>query len=337
MTAPKFRGAARSCDRDTLARGPLLPLVHGKPRRNAEKPRTVIESMDRIVTATAARGTVSLVAGITTTLVSEAQHRHDVAPTSSAALGRLITATALLGTSLRGRERLTLRIAGDGPIGAISADAWSAGDGVVGARAYARNPFADLPLNALGKFDVAGVVGAGSLQVTKTYEVGQPYVGIVPLASGEIGDDVAAYLANSEQIPSIVALGVLADPGGIRAAGGIIAQVMPGADDATVAALERAAAAMAPVTTQIDAGADPEALVRAVAGELEPKLLSSLEVIFDCLCTREKVETALLGLGRDELAKIAREQPTTEARCEFCAKRYVLSADEVSALGERLA
>jgi molecular chaperone Hsp33 len=292
--------------------------------------------MDRIVTATAERGTVALVAGITTALVAEARERHDLAPTASAAVGRLLTAAALLGTSLRGRERLTLRVVGDGPVGAITADAWSAGEGIVGARGYARNPSADVPLNALGKFDVACVVGSGTLQVTKTYEVGQPYSGVVPLASGEIGEDVAAYLANSEQIPSIVALGVLAYPAGIRAAGGAIAQVMPGAADSTVAALEAAAAAMAPVTTQIAAGADPEALLRALSGALELKVLERYDVAFDCLCTREKVETALLGLGKDELNKIAREQPETEARCEFCAKRYVLTADEVSALTSRL-
>lgn len=292
--------------------------------------------MDRIVTATAERGTVALVAGITTALVAEARERHDLAPTASAAVGRLLTAAALLGTSLRGRERQTLRVVGDGPVGAITADAWSAGEGIVGARGYARNPSADVPLNALGKFDVARVVGSGTLQVTKTYEVGQPYSGVVPLASGEIGEDVAAYLANSEQIPSIVALGVLADPAGIRAAGGAIAQVMPGAADTTVAALEAAAAAMAPVTTQIAAGAGPEALLRALSGTLELRVLEHYDVAFDCLCTRDKVETALLGLGKDELNKIAREQPETEARCEFCAKRYVLTADEVSALTSRL-
>src|ERR1700736_4835304 len=227
--------------------------------------------MDRIVTASAARGTVSLVAGITTDLVREARGRHDLAPTSSAAVGRLLTTAALLGASLKGRERLTLQIVGDGPIGSITADAWSTGTHAVGARAYARNGRADVPLNALGKFDVARVVGAGKLQVTKTYEVGQPYSGIVPLASGEIGDDIAAYLGNSEQIPSIVAVGVLAGPGGIRASGGVIAQVQPGADDATLAALERNAAEMAPVTSQIADGADAPALLRAVAGGLDVK------------------------------------------------------------------
>jgi molecular chaperone Hsp33 len=225
---------------------------------------------------------------------------------------------------------------GDGPIGAITADAWSLGDHTVAARAYARNGRADVPLNARGKFDVARVVGHGHLQLTKSFEVGHPYSGVVPLVSGEIGDDIAAYLANSEQIPSVVALGVLADPNGIRAAGGVIAQIMPGADDGTIATLERNAAAMPPVTTQIAGGADPDALLRAVAAGLELKPFETYGARFECRCTREKVETALLGLGKDELAKIAREQPQTEATCDFCGERYVLSADDVRALAQRL-
>jgi molecular chaperone Hsp33 len=292
--------------------------------------------MDRIVTASACRGTVSLVAGITTDLVRETRDRHDLAPTTSAAVGRLLTAAALLGASLGPRERLTLRVTGDGPIGSITADAWSTGAHAIGARAYARNGHADVPLNARGKFDVARAVGHGQLHVTKSYEVGQPYSGVVPLVSGEIGDDVASYLANSEQIPSVVALGVLADPNGIRAAGGAIAQILPGADDATITTLERNAQEMPPVTQQIVDGADPEALIRRVAAGLDAKIFDTYAVAFDCRCTREKVENALLGLGKDELAKIAREQPETEATCDFCGERYLLSADDVKALSARI-
>jgi molecular chaperone Hsp33 len=291
---------------------------------------------DRLVTASATNGTVSLVAGVTTRVVREAQRRHRLAPTASAAVGRLITGAGLLGASLGSRERLTLQIKGDGPIGSIVADSWNAGEGCVAARAYARYPGADMPLNARGKFDVAGVIGKGQLQVTKSYEVGQPYNGIVPLETGEIGDDIAAYLANSQQIPSVVALGVLANPEGIVAAGGIIAQLMPGADDATVATLEHNARAMPPVTQQIVAGADGEALLAAVTGSLGLNVFRDFAIEFDCRCTREKVESALLGLGRDELSKIASEQPHTEATCEFCKRQYVLSASEVTALVSRL-
>ena len=290
---------------------------------------------DRLLTASAAHGTISLVAGITTSLVRETQIRHHLAPTASAAVGRLITGTALLGASLKGRERLTLQIAGDGPLGQIAADAHLEPNGAVGARAYTRNPQIDIPLNALGKFDVAGAIGTGQLQVTKSYEVGQPYQGIVPLETGEIGDDIASYLLNSQQVPSVVALGVLANPAGIVAAGGIIAQLMPGADEHTIATLEANATSMATVTTQIAEGASCEDLLAAIAGTLGLNVFHEFEVAFKCRCTREKVESALLGLGRDELVKIASEQPQTEATCEFCKHIYVLSADEVGQLVAR--
>jgi len=293
--------------------------------------------MDRVVTASAANGTVSFVAGTTTELVRETQRRHALAPTAAAAVGRLVTAAALLGASLKGPERLSLQIAGDGPIGALSADAWSAGEATIAARGYARYPLADLPLNARGKFDVAGVIGKGRLQVTKSYEIGQPYVGIVPLESGEVGDDIASYLANSLQIPSVVALGVLAGPTGIQAAGGVIAQLLPGSADDTIALLEANAAAMAPVTTQIVGGADARALIERLAEGFELRPHEQVyEARFDCRCTRERVERALVGLGRDELLKISREQPETEATCDFCKRRYVLTAAEVEGLLARL-
>src|SRR5471030_2341508 len=291
---------------------------------------------DKIVTASAANGTVSLVAGITTEIVREAQARHALAPTASAAVGRLLTGAALLGASLTGRERLTLQINGDGPIGQLVADACSSGDGVITARGYARHPHADMPLNARGKFDVSCVIGTWQLQVTKSYEIGQPYKGIVPLETGEIGEDIASYLFNSQQIPSVVALGVLANPAGIVAAGGVIAQLMPGADDTTIALLERNAGTMPPVTQQIAEGADPQSLLAAVAGTLELKIYQEFAPVFGCLCSLEKVEVALLGLGRDELEKIIREQPQTEATCEFCKREYVLSTNDVSGLISRL-
>jgi molecular chaperone Hsp33 len=293
--------------------------------------------MDRVVTASAANGTVSLVAGTTTDLVREAQLRHDLAPTAAAAVGRLISAAALLGASLEKRERVTLQIVGDGPLGAITADAWHGGDGLIAVRGYARNPRAERPLNERGKFDVGGAVGRGHLQLTRSYEIGQPYVGVVPLASGEIADDLAGYFANSQQIPSVVALGVLAGPDGIKAAGGIIAQLLPGADDALIARLEANAEAMAPVTTQIaEAGTEHDLIARLAAG-LDVRLHdAAFQPKFDCMCTRERVETALLGLGRDELLKMAREREQTEATCDFCKRRYVLTAGDVAQLASRL-
>jgi len=274
--------------------------------------------MDRVITASAANGTVSFVAGSTTELVRETQRRHVLAPTAAAAVGRLVTAATLLGASLKGPERLTLQVAGDGPIGAIVADAWSVDDGTIAARGYARHPLADVPLNASGKFDVARVIGKGRLQVTKSYEIGQPYVGIVPLVSGEIGEDLANYLATSQQVPSVVALGVLADREGIRAAGGIIAHVLPGADDEVIARLEASALEMPPVTTQIAAGADARGLIERLAAGIELRPYEqSYEARFACRCTRERVERALAGLGRDELLKMAQGQTETEATSDF--------------------
>ena len=291
---------------------------------------------DLLISASAPDAGFALVAGITTDLVREAQERHGLSPTATAAVGRLTTGAALLGSSLKGRERISLQISGDGPLGTVVADAWLIDDERIAARGYAKNPQIDLPLNELGKFDVAGAVGSGSMHVTKSYEVGQPYVGVVPLYSGEIAEDIAAYLVNSEQIPSIVALGVLADPGGVKAAGGVIAQLLPGADESAVAKLEERALAMPPITKLIADGADAHALLHALAGEVELRSHRTVDVQFSCRCTREKVEAALLGLGADELNKMARERPETEATCEFCKKMYVFTADEVSGLAERL-
>jgi molecular chaperone Hsp33 len=291
---------------------------------------------DRIVTATATDGSFSIVAGITTALARETQQRHDLAPTASAAVGRLVTGAALLGASLKGREKLTLQVASDGPLRGIVADVALNSASEIGARAYARRPRVDVPLNDLGKFDVSAAVGKGYLQVTRSFEVGQPYVGIVDLQTGEIGDDIAGYLMTSEQIPSVVALGVLANPGGIKAAGGVIAQLLPDADERTIGSLEARAQAMTPVTAQIDAGASAEDLVASLTGELDVRFTRVYEVAFTCSCSRERVERALLGLGRDELKKIIAEQTQTEAVCEFCKTAYVLTRDELHGLVDQL-
>ena len=291
---------------------------------------------DLILSATAPEAGFSIVAGITTNLVSEMQTRHALSPTATAATGRLITAAALLATSLKGSERVGLQIAGDGPLRRIVAEAWLLDDGVVGARGYANVPHADVPLNDKGKFDVARALGAGSLQVTKSYEVGQPYAGVVPLSSGEVAEDIASYLMNSEQIPSVVALGVLANPKGVLAAGGIIAQVLPGADERAVALLEERALAMPPVTQLVADGASAAALMRALAGASVLRAERSTPVRFACRCTREKVEAAFIALGVDELHKMASEREETAATCDFCKKVYTFTGDEVTGLAIRL-
>ena len=304
--------------------------------RNRSRPRKERRMQDIIVSAAAPDAGIAIVAAITTRLVTEARDRHDFAPTTTAAVGRLITGAALFGGTLKGSERVTLQIVGDGPIGGLSAESWMLADGAVGARAYARDPRADLPLNSRGKFDVAGIVGAGNLQVMKSYDAGNPYSSVVPLHSGEIAEDLAAYLVASEQIPSVVALGVLANPQGVQAAGGIIAQVLPGADEKTIALLEERARAMPPITTLIRDGADAHALLHALAGPLELRAHRSVDIRFACLCTQEKVERVLRGLGVEELRAIATERNEAEVICEYCKHPWIFTREQILALAENI-
>lgn len=287
--------------------------------------------MDQMVTATAARGSIRVRAATTTALVGEVRDRHDSAPTATAALGRLLTAAALMGGGLKGQQRVALQVAGTGPLRNLAAEAFPV-DGAVGVRGYALHPAIDLPLTAAGKFDVGGAVGSGVLQVTRTLENGQPYTGVVELVSGEIGDDVAAYLANSEQTPSVVALGVLANPSGVIASGGIIAELLPGAVDNAAEALERAAEAMPPVTRLVRDGADSWDLVTALARNLAPKRLRSIPLRFACRCSREKVDVAIRGLGRQTIEEMLHEPRPQRVICDYCKHTYELTPQELAAL-----
>lgn len=291
---------------------------------------------DTLLSAANLDAGLAITAAITTELVAEIRDRHDLWPTATAAVGRLTTGAALFAAGLKGNERLSLQIAGDGPLGRLAADAWLLDPQTIGARGYARNTRVELPVDARGKFNVSGAIGAGSLQVTRSSDVGQPYVGVVTIHSGEIAEDLALYLAQSEQIPSIVALGVLANPTGVVASGGILARTLPGADEDAIAALESRAAAMPPVTQLIAHGAGAEALLRELAGDLELRSHHSMAVRFACRCNREKVEAVLMGLGADELLALTRERDRTEATCEFCKTHYVFTAADLRGLAERL-
>jgi molecular chaperone Hsp33 len=292
---------------------------------------------DLLLSATAADTGVLVSAAITTALVREIQQRHDLWPTATAAVGRLATGAALFAESLKNGERVSLQIVGDGPLQALSADAWLLEETTMGVRGYTRHPHVDLPVNARGKFDVSRAIGNGFLQVTKSHESGQPYVGVVPLDSGEVAEDIAVYLARSEQIPSVVALGVLANPSGVVAAGGVLAQLLPGADERVVASMEARAAVMPPITKLIAEGADAEALLRALAGDAELRSRRAVELRFACLCTQQKVEATLAGLGATELRQLASERSETEAVCEFCKRPYSFSSAEILALADRTA
>lgn len=291
---------------------------------------------DTVVAASNLEAGVALSAAITTELVAEIRDRHDLWPTATAAVGRLTTGAVLLGAGMKGSERISLQIAGDGPLGALAAEAWLLDERTIGARGYARNGRVELPVDARGKFNVSAAVGAGSLQVTRSSDVGQPYVGIVPIHCGEIAEDLAVYLAQSEQIPSIVALGVLANPNGVVAAGGILARALPGADERVLAALEARASAIPTVTQLIAQHADGATLLRELAGDIELRSSHAMDVRFACRCKRTKVEAVLLGLGADELLQLTREGDGTEATCEYCKRRYIFSAHEIRKLAELL-
>ncbi len=293
-------------------------------------------NLDRVVSAVPPGSGLAFAAVVATRSVAEMRCRHDSSPTATAAMGRLLAASALFGISLAPHEWVTLRIAGDGPVGSFGADSRLLDDGTIGARAYAANPLAELPPNALGKADVAGIVGNGTLHVTKSYAIGQPYNGVVPLMTGEIAEDVAFYLANSEQIPSVVALGVLMGPEGVRAAGGVMAQVLPGADAAAVDRLEERALALAAPARSIADGADAWALLEMLAGDEPLRSRHELGLRFACPCTLERVERALLGLGEDALVEMAASGESTEAFCDFCRERYLIEPSAIARLvGER--
>ncbi|MCA1613746.1 MAG: Hsp33 family molecular chaperone HslO [Acidobacteria bacterium] len=285
---------------------------------------------DMLVRATAAAGYLRCMSAVTTGLVAEAARRHQTSPTVAAALGRTLTGALLLGSGLKEFDRLTVQITCDGPVGGITAEANARGE----VRGYARNPEADAPLNAAGKFDVRSVVGAGMLYVTNEsgYDIGlyrDPYRGSVPLVSGEIGEDFAYYLAKSEQIPSAVLLGVLvrAREGGdyfVEAAGGVIVQVMPGADERTVAAVEAAVGNTPHLTTLVRAGADAEDLLRAALGGVPFEILEGRAPSFACTCSRERAVSLISSIERGELENILREDRGAAMTCHFCNETYRL-------------
>ena len=285
---------------------------------------------DTLVRATAADGTVRCMAAITTNLVAEAALKHHTSPTVAAALGRTLTGTLLLGSGLKELDRLTVQIVCDGPVGGITAE--TNGRGRV--RGYANNPQADAPLNQNNKFDVRSIVGHGMFYVTyeSGYEIGlyrEPYRGSVPIISGEIGEDFAYYLAKSEQLPSAVLLGVLlrARPDGetfVEAAGGLMIQLMPGADEKIRAAIEASVKQTPHATTLIRQGASPLDMLRTALGEIEFEALEERAVSFACQCSYERAVSLISSIDRAELEVMLDEDKGAAMTCHFCNETYYL-------------
>jgi molecular chaperone Hsp33 len=266
-------------------------------------------------------------AAVTTELTEEARRRHDCFPVAAAALGRTMTAALLLAANLKTDEYLTIRIAGDGPLGGVIADAHAQGT----VRGYVRNPYVDLPLNG-HKLPVGQAVGKGHIHVTRFTGLKQPFSGTAELVSGEIGEDVAHYLLVSEQTPSTVALGVLVNPDySVGAAGGIVVQAMPGAADEVLAKVEANLAALPPVSELVRGGADAASLLLKVFAGLEATVFEPAKLAFLCQCSTERVEAMLVSLGREELAAMAAEGQA-EVRCHFCGEQYLIAGERLNEL-----
>ena len=284
-----------------------------------------------MIRATAADGQIRAFAATTKEMVETAKNAHNTSPIATAALGRLMTAAAMMGSDLKGEgELLTLRIEGDGPIGGLLVTADGKGD----VKGYAFNPDVMLPPNAQGKLDVGGSLGLGVLSVIKDIGLKEPYVGQTQLITGEVAEDLTYYFATSEQVPSSVALGVLMNKDNtVRQAGGFIIQLLPGASDEIIDRLEAKLSGISSITSLLDAGKTPEEILTDILGEFGLEILKKMPVQFHCDCERSRVEKAIISIGRKEIQDMIDEGKEIEVNCQFCNKHFKFSVDE---LGEML-
>ena len=285
---------------------------------------------DYLVKALGYNGQVRAYAVSTTETVGEAQRRHYTWPTASAALGRAMTAGLMMGAMLKGEEKLTIKIEGGGPIGAILVDSNAKGE----VRGYVTNPHVHFDLNEHGKLDVRRAVGTdGMLTIVKDIGLRDHFTGQVPIVSGELGEDFTYYFATSEQVPSSVGVGVLVNPdNSIQTAGGFIIQLMPGTDDSTITEIENRLQSIPPVSKMIQAGLTPEEILDQLLGEGNVKVLEKMPVSFQCQCSRERISNALISLGKAEIQDIIEEEGKAEAQCHFCNEQYQFSKEELEEL-----
>ena len=288
---------------------------------------------DYIVNAITSNGAIRVVAADTTELCNRAQEIHKMSPTAAAALGRALTAAAIMGSMLKSSDdSITVQLAGGGPIGRVVA----VGDGRANVKGYVDNPLVDLPLNPNGKLDVGGAVGKdGFLSVIRDLGLKEPYVGQVPLVNGEIAEDLTQYYATSEQIPTAVALGVLVDVDyTIKAAGGFILQVLPGAYDEDIDNVEKTVASISSVTEMLSEGKKPEDIVKQLLSDYEIEFFDNVPTMYKCDCSRERTDRALISIGQEELTKIIEEDGKAQITCHFCDNVYDYTKEELQALLE---
>lgn len=288
---------------------------------------------DYIVRATAANAQIRAFACSTREMVEHARSAHNTSPVVTAALGRLMTAGAMMGSMMKGdKDVLTLQIHGGGPVKGLTVTADSHGN----VKGYALVPDAMVPANAQGKLDVGGVIGLGFMNVIKDLGLKEPYVGQTVLQTGEIGDDLTYYFATSEQIPSSVGLGVLMEKDNtVRQAGGFIIQLMPFAEESVIAKLEENLSHIASVTSMLDAGNDPKQMLQLVLDGFDIEFTDELDTKFYCDCCKEKVSKALIAVGKKELKDMIADGKDIEVNCHFCSTRYSFTVEELEELYKR--
>ena len=285
--------------------------------------------MDHIVRAMTADGFIRVSAVVSTDTVNEAQKRHDTYPVATAALGRTMSSALLLSWGLKGEGNITLRIFGDGPLGGIIVTADAHGK----VKGYVQEPHVDLPLNDKGKLDVGGAVGQGQLFITKDIGLKEAYTGSVPLVSGEIGDDVARYLVDSEQTPSLVSVGVLVSPDlSVAASGGIIIQALPNAPDELLIQSEDHLQDIKPVSSLIKQGMNAKEIIAHYTAGMEIQYLEETPVSFHCHCNRDKISGLLKSLGKKDLIAIRDEDGQSEIVCHFCNEKHHFDYEALQAL-----
>lgn len=288
---------------------------------------------DYIVRATAGNNQIRAFAATTRDLVEEARKRHDLSPVASAALGRLLTAGSMMGSMMKGdKDLLTLQVKCDGPIGGLTVTA----DAKATVKGYVVNNGVMLPPNEQGKLDVGAAVGAGVLNVIKDMGLKEPYVGQTNLISGEIAEDLTYYYAASEQVPSSVALGVLMNKDNtVRQAGGFIIQLMPFADEEMITKLEQKLTEVTSITTLLDEDMTPEMILEYVLGDFGFEILDKIPTKFDCNCSKERVEKAIVSIGKKDIQEMIEDGETIEVNCHFCNTKYHFTIEELKEILKR--
>ena len=282
---------------------------------------------DYIIRATAANDQIRAFAAVTTEMVETAREHHNTSPVATAALGRLLTAGAMMGSMMKGeKDVLTLQIKAGGPLQGITVTADSQGN----VKGYVGNPDVCIPANSKGKLDVAGAVGPGFLTVIKDMGLKEPYSGQVMLQTCEIAEDLTYYFATSEQVPSAVGLGVLMNKNNtVRQAGGFIVQLMPFAEEEVISRLEQNVQNISSVTNLLEEGHTPESLLEKVLEGFDIQINEKTDTRFHCNCTKERVEKALISIGRKELNEMIQEGKPIEMNCHFCNTNYTFTVEEL--------